>query len=186
MHARHLLLNRSSMPSLTEPAPTPVDLEIFEAAALRVPDHKHLVPFRLISFQKDEQNVLGTIFQRAAEKENMGETAVARAQELPLRAPLLIAVVTQYKLDQGIPKVEQFATAACAAHAVVQAAFVQGYGAIWRTGPYAESKEVKAQLKCSDEDIVGFIYLGTPTTNIPTKPAKQHQVLSTAADFLNL
>ncbi|RTE87270.1 MULTISPECIES: nitroreductase family protein [Gammaproteobacteria] len=186
MHARHLLLNRSSMPMLVSPGPTPADLELFHAAALRVPDHKSLVPYRLITFQGDELKLLGDIYYEAALEEEYGDQAINRAKELPLRAPMIITVVTNYQDDQGIPRAEQFATAACAAHSIVQAAFVQGYGAIWRTGPYAESDTVKKRLGIDGEDIVGFVYLGTPKVDIPIKPSKPQSVMVSATDFLQV
>jgi len=176
MHARHLLLNRSSMPRLIAPGPTPADLELLQAAALRVPDHMNLVPYQFFVLQGEELEKLGQVFQRAAQNENMGDQAVARAPELPLRAPLVFVLTTRYQSNDKVPRAEQFASAACAGHAVLQMAFVQGYGAVWRTGPYAESNTVKEALGVANEDIVGFIYIGTPAVATPIKPAKTETV----------
>jgi len=166
------------MPSLTAPGPTPADIAMFEAATLRVPDHMSLTPFRVLHFHGDNRHQLGSIFLAAAQAEAMGDVAEKRAAELPLRAPSVFVVVTDYKSEEKVPRQEQFASAACAAYAIVQTAFVQELGAIWRTGPYAESSTVKNALQIGDNDIVGFIYVGTPTTTTPIKPAKTISVFS--------
>ncbi|RUO44061.1 nitroreductase [Aliidiomarina taiwanensis] len=176
MHARHLLLNRSSMPRLVEPAPTPADLELFEAAALRVPDHMSLTPYQVIVFRGEHLVELGDLFRATAEHEELGENAIERAASLPLRAPMILMVSTRYQEHKSVPRDEQLASAACAAHAIVQMAFTQGYGAVWRTGPYAESQFLKEQLGIAEEDILGFIYVGTPAVPTPIKPAKDKKI----------
>lgn len=172
MEAKELLLNRSSMPRLVEPAPSDEDLALLEAAALRVPDHMSLTPYQVISFQGEYRAELGDIYQAAAEYEGFSDQAIAKAASLPLRAPLVLMVATNYQDNDKVPTEEQYASAACAAHAILQMAFALGYGAIWRTGPYAQSQFVKDQLELEDNDILGFIYIGTPAMDIPIKPAK--------------
>jgi len=176
MHARHLLLNRSSMPRLVEPGPTPADMELFEAAALRVPDHMNLTPYQITVFRGDQRADLGDLYQATAEHEELGEQTIARAASLPMRAPLLLMVATQYQDHDKVPKHEQLASAACAAHAILQMAYTQGYGAVWRTGPYSESQFLKDQLGIPHEDIVAFLYIGTPAVPTPVKPAKDKKV----------
>ncbi len=176
MHARYLLLNRSSMPRLIEPGPTPADMELFEAAALRVPDHMSLTPYQVVVFRDEKRAELGDLFRATAEYEDLGEQTVARAASLPMRSPLILMVTTQYQDHDKVPKQEQYASAACAAHAILQMAFTQGFGAVWRTGPYAESQFLKDQLGISDEDILAFIYIGTPAVPTPIKPAKDKKV----------
>lgn len=178
MDARHLLLNRSSMPRLTEPAPSADDLALFEAAALRAPDHMSLVPYQVLVFSGEKRLDLGDLYRAAAEYEELGEQTIARASALPLRAPLVLLVATKYQDHDKVPKHEQYASAACAAHAIVQMAFTLGYGAIWRTGPYAESQFLKEQLGLAEEDILGFIYIGTAAVDVPVKPAKEQKIFT--------
>ena len=47
MDALELLLNRSSMPRVVAPGPDQQQLELLEAAALRVPDHMNLTAVRM-------------------------------------------------------------------------------------------------------------------------------------------
>jgi nitroreductase len=52
-------------------------------------------------------------------------------------------------------------TAGIALQQMSSLAYARGYGAMWRTGDIAYSKEVSRGLGLSeDESIVGFLYLG--------------------------
>ena len=76
--------------------------------------------------------------------------------------------------------VEQRHSAACAAHAMLLAAEACGYAGIWRTGDAAFDRAVMNALGlATNEEIVGFIYLGTREG-----PAKNLPALDTA-DFLS-
>jgi nitroreductase len=59
------------------------------------------------------------------------------------------------------------------------AAFSLGYGAVWRTGDYSYNDLVKSGLSINlDDDIIGFLYIGTPAKDVPIKPLKsiEHHV----------
>ena len=91
-----------------------------------------------------------------------GEAALARERDKPLRAPLTIVVATQCDRSAKIPVVEQIISAGCAAFSLMQAAFAQGLGAMWRTGDPAYDSTVKSALGIDAEDLIlGFIYVGT-------------------------
>ncbi|RUO35000.1 nitroreductase family protein [Aliidiomarina soli] len=179
MQAIDLLTQRSSMPRLIAPAPDEAALQLIQRAALRVPDHMNLLPFRCQLLAGDELVNLGLLFQRACEQEsgfNLRDRE--RAGQLPLRAPLIIVVSTDYKEHPAVPRQEQFASAACATMAMQQACFALDYGAIWRTGSYAESTVVKKGLGIrSDNDLVGFLYVGTPAVPTPIKPEREASLL---------
>ena len=52
------------------------------------------------------------------------------------------------------------------------AANALGFGAIWLTGPNADTAEVKQALGLADTDmLIGFLYLGTATIDTP-RPAR--------------
>lgn len=71
-----------------------------------------------------------------------------------------------------MPHIEQFASASCAAMAMQMAAVAQGFQGMWRTGEYAHCEIVKEGLGVSaDNEIVGFLYLGTPAQDAAPKPA---------------
>jgi nitroreductase len=60
--------------------------------------------------------------------------------------------------------------------AMQQAAFAIGLGAVWRTGDFAFDANVNNALGlAADDQIVGFLYVGTPAVLAPTKPLKSGQ-----------
>ena len=175
MDALELLQTRSSMPRLIEPAPTPEQLEIIKKAAVRVPDHVNLSPYAFYQFMGSDRQILADIYQQAARLNDFSEERVEQAGQIPFRAPLIITACLRYQKHDKVPRDEQFATTACALMAMQQAAFAQGLGAIWRTGWPAQSDYVREQFKCSEDDeIVGFLYIGTPAVPTPIKPEKDY------------
>ncbi|MGX5914112.1 nitroreductase family protein [Aliidiomarina sp. Khilg15.8] len=175
MDAIELLTQRSSMPRLIAPAPDKAAIEIIERAALRVPDHMNLTPYRCQLVEGDNLAALGRVFQQAAEQEaGFSDRDRERAAQLPLRAPLLIVVSTRYQSHPAVPFPEQLASAACATMAMQQACFALNYGAIWRSGAYAESATVRQALGIdAPNEIVGFLYVGTPAVPTPIKPERE-------------
>jgi len=61
-----------------------------------------------------------------------------------------------------IPECEQIAAAAAATQNIMLAAHALGYGAMWKTGEPAYDASVKTALGLNaDDEIMGFLYLGT-------------------------
>ena len=173
MQALDLLLNRCSQPRLQEPAPDGKILENIKQAALRAPDHACLTPWKFIVCQNQGLVRLGQIFEQAAIAGNKSEKDITRAIQLPLRAPMVIVAIATYTEHEKVPWVEQVASASCAVHAMQMAAVAQGYSGVWRTGSYAQDKSVKQAFALSEQDeIVGFLYLGTSATTSMSKPKK--------------
>lgn len=173
MDAIELLTTRSSMPRVTAPGPTAEQLEFIQAAALRAPDHAHLMPYQFWIYQDAGLQQLSEIFTTAANRRGLTPEQQQQAAELPLRAPCVIAACLDYKPHEKVPRVEQISTVACALMAMQQAAFALGLGGVWRTGWFAQDEHVKAALGCGvDDEVVGFLYLGTPSVPTPIKPAK--------------
>lgn len=173
MQALELLLTRSSNGKLTAPAPTGDQLNNIIQAGLRAPDHANLSPYQFLVVTGNGLNKLGEIYHQAAVEENMDEKTLNRAKELPLRAPMVIVAICKYKPHPKVPRVEQVATTACAVQNMQMAALTQGFNGMWRTGSFAHSNSVKQQLALSDDDeIVGFLYVGTPSGDNPIRKTK--------------
>ncbi|MCC2615413.1 NAD(P)H nitroreductase [Aestuariibacter halophilus] len=180
MDALSLLLNRHSQPRLVAPAPEGEALENILQAALRAPDHGMLTPWRYVVCRGEGLTRLGEVYAQAAQQGDYTERDISRAPTLPLRAPMVIVAISSYTEHQKVPWVEQVASAACGVHAMQLAALAQGYAGIWRTGPYARDPLVKAAFDLRDEDeIVGFLYLGTAEYETSAKPARN------IADFVS-
>lgn len=176
MDALDLLLNRSSQPRLQAPAPQGAELENIMQAALRAPDHRCLTPWRFIVCTDKGLDRLGGIFQQAAIKSGAEQTAIERAAQLPLRAPMVIIAIADYKADDKVPRVEQIASTACSVHAMQMAAVAQGFQGVWRTGSFAFDEHVKQALDCKqDDEILGFLYIGTSSLTPMPKPTRESQ-----------
>ena len=173
MNALDLLLKRRSHSRLQAPAPTNDELQNIMDAALRAPDHAGLAPWRFIVCTDNGLERLGHIFQQAAIKSDMSQSDIDRASQLPLRAPMVVVAITKYIQHPKVPCVEQIASTACAVHAMQMAAVAQSYSGVWRTGSYAQNEFVKEEFGLvEDDEIVGFLYLGTPEVDLPEKPKK--------------
>ena len=173
MQALELLLNRHSQPRLQKPAPADQALQNIIHAAMRVPDHGHLTPWKFVVCQENGLARLGDIFEQAAIDEQLSEKEIQRAPQLPQRAPMVVVVIARYQPHEKVPWIEQVASASCAAYAMQLAAIAQGFAGVWRTGVYAQSKIVKQAMGLQEQDeIVGFMYLGTSAGDIISRPTK--------------
>ncbi|MDH0749250.1 nitroreductase family protein [Pseudomonas sp. GD03842] len=174
MEALDVLLNRVSVPRLIEPAPDAAQREILFGAALRAPDHGGLRPYRFLTVEGDARQRMGDLLAEALIEKGGGadEKALEKARFGPLRAPLVMVVIAKLTDHFKVPKKEQVITAGCAAHGVLLAAYAMGIGAVWRTGELAYSPHVAKGLGLTaDEEVVGFLYLGTPQ-NPPREASK--------------
>lgn len=165
MDALELLHNRVSCPMLLEPAPTAEQMDNLFKAAMRAPDHAALRPWRFLIVEGEQREALGAIYLKAA-LEDDAELSEAKQKKLcnaPLRAPLVVVAVAHKTEHAKVPMSEQIITAGCATHAMLYAAHAQGVGAMWRTGAMAYHPTVMKGLGLAEnEEIVGFLYLGTP------------------------
>jgi len=181
MQALQALHERVSESRLSEPPPTAQQREALFQAALRVPDHGWLRPWRFLCIEGAARNRLGDLFAATVLQKDpaASQQVLERARSLPLRAPLLVVVIARLRPSR-IAEIEQLLSAGCAAHAIVLAAHAQGIGAIWRTGEMAYENHVAQGLGLDEnERMVGFIYLGTVSAERRSPP-----VLDTA-DFVS-
>ncbi|MBE0507372.1 MAG: nitroreductase family protein [Marinospirillum sp.] len=165
MQAIELLLSRNSHPRLTEPYPNGQALERLYRAALRAPDHAGLKPWRFIEFSGAGLVALGDIYAEAQQQRDASTDAeeLKKLRMMAQRAPMIIAVVAKIQQHPKVPASEQLLSAGCAAHALLLAAEAEGFAGIWRSGWVCFDPHVRNALKLAEADeLVGFIYLGTP------------------------
>ena len=173
MQALDALLNRVSVPRLLEPAPTQEQRDLLFAAAMRAPDHGQLRPWRFLTVEGAAREQMGTLLAEAARLQDAEapQAAIDKAQNGPLRAPLVVVVIARVQEHFKVPKSEQLLAAACAAHGILLAAYAQGIGAVWRTGELSYSAHVAKGLGlAANEEVIGFLYLGTPQNPPRTAP----------------
>jgi nitroreductase len=169
-----LLQHRHSAPSrqLGEPAPDAVTLETLLEAAIRVPDHGKLVPFRLLQIRGDAKLRFGEQLADIAIRKQP-ELSESKREKERLRytfAPLLLVVIARIDSNSKVPEIEQKLSAGCVAHNILLGASALGFGAQWLTGWAAYDAEAAALLGlASNESVIGFIHVGTPQIEIPDR-----------------
>ena len=175
MHAAlSLLQQRRSVPSrqLGEPAPDEATLRELLEAAIRVPDHGKLVPFRLIRLQGDAKLAFGERLAAIATRKHP-EMSDAKLEKERMRytfAPLVIAVVARLHADSSVPEIERKLCAGNVAYNLLLGAHALGYGGQWLTGWAAYDREVAGVLGLADDEhVVAFVHLGTPQIEVPDR-----------------
>lgn len=173
------LQQRNSAPRLVAPAPTEREMREIFRAALRAPDHAWLRPWRFVTIAGDRRRAFGELLAECllARDPNADDTALEKARNAPLRAPLLVVCVVRLREHPKVPAVEQRLSAGCAAHAILLATEALGYAGIWRTGAAAFDRAVMNGLGLeAEEEIAGLLYLGTresgPKSVPPLDPAE--------------
>ena len=169
-----LLQQRHSVPSrqLGEPAPDEATLHALLEAAIRVPDHGKLVPFRLIRLQDEAKLRFGERLTAIATR-NSPDMSEAKLEKERLRytfAPLVMVVVACLHADSKVPEIEQKLCAGNVAYNILLGAYALGYGAQWLTGWAAYDREVAAILGLAEhEHVIGFVHLGTSQLEVPDR-----------------
>lgn len=164
MDATDFLLSRRSHPAkaLTAPAPEGEALARLLTAAVRVPDHGMLEPWRFLVLRgAGLARFAAAIRARAAASGQDADKGAALYE----RAPLVVAVVASPKASPKIPVIEQTLSAGAVALGLVNAALAEGWGAGWITGwPAYDRPLVEETLGLAPQEwIAGFVALGTGT-----------------------
>ncbi|HWU71093.1 MAG TPA: nitroreductase [Pseudoxanthomonas sp.] len=165
---------RRSVPSkqLGEPGPDDATLQRMLQAAVRVPDHGKLVPFRFLRIAGDARHTLGEwLVQRTLQREpNASEAALDKERGRFTHAPLIIAVIARLTPGHKVPEQEQLLSAGSVCFALLQAAQALGFGAQWLTGWAAYDEVIRERLGVSEhEKVAGFIHIGTPKLDAPER-----------------
>jgi nitroreductase len=178
LNALELLQNRVSITKLQAPAPNEHQLlEIFKAAN-RAPDHGKLQPWRFLVIQGEGLERLSAVFVDAVQSTNndISPTILEKTKNMPFRAPMIIVAIAKCQAHPKVPKQEQILACGCATQNLLNACFALNFGAVWRTGELAYAQPVKQALGLvGDEEIIGFVYVGTPAGDIPAAPEANPQ-----------
>ena len=168
--------SRRSIGNLSIPAPTESQIKAAIDCAITAPDHKKLRPWRFIVTQGNARHDLGRAFLAAAEAqaaqagEEMSEKSRKKTYNMPLRAPVIITVVTQMQVHKKVPPFEQMLSAGAAVQNLILALQAQGFSTVWRTGLLANEPAVKAYFGVGANDYVtAFVYTGSSPCDMPTR-----------------
>lgn len=170
-----LLLSRrsGSAKAMTGPGPTADELRTILTAAVRVPDHGKLTPWRLILFEGEGRAKFGAVLAECAQRDDPQASPERLDMERNrfLRAPVVIGVVSRVREAIPIPEWEQILSAGAVCTNIVLAAHAMGYVANWITEWCAYHPRVRETLGLkSGERMAGFIYIGKPATPLEDRP----------------
>jgi len=165
---------RSASPkAMGDPGPTPAQLTEILNAAVRVPDHGKLTPWRFILFEGEARAKFGDAVKarwRELHPEH-GEESLGFQRGMFLRAPVVIAVVSTATAHPKIPQWEQTLSAGAVCQTMLIAAAALGIGCAWNTDWIAYDLNVaKVMGLAGHEKVAGFIYLGTSTAPVEDRP----------------
>jgi nitroreductase len=165
------LAARRSAPGklLRAPAPDRHALTGILRAALRVPDHGKLEPWRLIALGRTELARLADLAETRARALGGDAERIAKGRGLYDTAPLAVAVIASPKPSEKIPEVEQLLSAGAVAFGILNAATAAGWGASWLTGWPAHDPVFAAEaFGCTGaERVAGLVVIGTKPDPLP-------------------
>jgi nitroreductase len=166
MEALDLLLSRDSATKLEAPGPSEAELEQILQSAVHAPDHGRLRPWRFVVIPTERRSRFGDVMAESMRRRMPDASAemLQRERDKAMRAPVIVVVAAHVQKGHRIPEIEQLSAVAAAAQTIMLAAPAAGYGAMWKTGEPAYDPQVRQDLGLdADDEIIGFLYLGTRT-----------------------
>lgn len=157
---------------MTEQPVSKEALEKLLTAAVQAPNHFKLRPWRFLVFLGDGRKRLGKVLVDLAVRKSPQLDEAMRSSEhaKAMRAPAVIAVTADAPVGGKGDKIENICATAAAVQNLLLAAVDMGLAAHWRTGDAVRDAGVKQDLGlASDQELIGFIYVGHPATELPRR-----------------
>jgi nitroreductase len=164
---------RSGKPrDMIAPGPDPDQLDQILRAAIRVPDHGKLAPWRFVIVGRDQRETLRTLLVQAyqTEKPHAGRLEIESMEQFARQAPTLIVALSSPVEGSKIPLWEQQLTVGAACMNLLTAAHALGFVGGWLTGWAAYSDAVRDAFGSHAERIAGFLFIGTPARTLEERP----------------
>lgn len=167
-----LATRRSGRPrDMVAPGPTPDQLRAILTAAMRVPDHGKLAPWRFLVIRDRDAfaAMLQDAFRQARATPERAD--VDAIDQFARQAPTLVVALSSPAESSKIPLWEQQLSAGAACLNLVTAATAYGFVAGWLTGWAAYDPGVHAALGAAEpERIAGFVFIGSPGHPLEERP----------------
>lgn len=172
--ALDFLLTRRSRPAktLTTPVPSAEELEPLLTAALRVPDHGKLEPWRLLVLTRPAMARLADMAEARARETGSDAERIAKGRSQFDQGNLAVVVISSPKAQDKVPVEEQILSAGAACLGLLNAALAAGWGACWLTGWVAHDRGFAAPAFGLEphESVAGIVHIGTETVPAPERP----------------
>jgi nitroreductase len=168
-----LATRRSGKPrDMVAPGPDEATLRHILQAAIRVPDHGKLAPWRFVVVPPDRREDFAALLDRAyrAERPQAPAADLDGVRQFALQAPALVVALSQPVQPSKIPLWEQELSAGAACMNLLTAAHGHGFVAGWLTGWAAESAMVRDAFGGNGARIAGFIFIGSAGRPLEERP----------------
>jgi len=162
MDAIDALLSRRSYArcNLVEPAPNKAQIETLLQAAMSVPDHGNLKPWRFIIVQDQGIQDLSMLVRKKYAATLSNEDLDSFVEEIS-KTPMMVFVCSALHVDHRVSILDQQLAGGAACEHILLAAHALGFAGIWHT---SEADDDLRQLLClkKEDDILGVLSIGTP------------------------
>jgi nitroreductase len=163
---------RSGKPrDMIAPGPDDAQLHAILAAAIRVPDHGKLNPWRFVIVKPNQRARLAALIVGAYREELPEATPsqIEAMEQFAHQAPTLVVVLSK-PVHGKIALWEQELSAGAACMNLLTATHASGFVGGWLTGWPAYSDTVRDAFGGADERIAGFIFIGSPLRELSERP----------------
>jgi len=172
MDAIDALISRRSYArsNLVKPAPNKAQIETLLQAAMSVPDHGNLKPWRFIVIQgQGIQDLSQLVKKKYAAK--MSNQDLADFVEEISATPMMIFVCSDLDVEHRVSILDQQLAGGAACEHILLAAHALGFAGVWHT---SKADSDLRQLLCLKESdgVLGVLSIGTPrrTSTVKRKP----------------
>lgn len=159
---------------MVAPGPDAVQLDQILAAAMRVPDHGKLAPWRFVIIDHAARDAFGAMLHAAYAQDRPAASRAERdaIEAFAHQAPVLVVLLSTPVQPHKIPLDEQRWSAGAAAMQLLNAAHAFGFVGNWLTGWASEHPAVRAALGATGvtDQIVGFFFIGTAAKPLEERP----------------
>ena len=154
------------------PVPDRTELMSILTAAIRVPDHGKLEPWRLIVVDRRAMLRLADLAEARARELGGDAEKIGKGRGQYDLGQLAVVVISAPKPSDKIPPAEQIASAHALCMNLLTVAEAAGWGANWLTGWPAHDPVFAARaFGCTPgETVAGIVHIGTPPQDGPDRP----------------
>ena len=177
-----LKTRRSGKPrDMIEPGPDATQLRAIMEAAIRVPDHGKLAPWRFIVIGDDQRERLADLLTGAylAEKPEAGRLELDAMKQFARQAPTLVVALSTPVAGSKIPVWEQELSVGAACMNLLTAAHASGFVGSWLTGWPTYSNAVRDAFGDAGDKLAGFIFIGSPARELEERPRPDYDIVVT-------
>lgn len=165
---------RSGKPrDLVPPGPDASQIDAILAAAIRVPDHGKLSPWRIIVIEPDMKPEFAALLEALyrEEKPEAGRLEIEAMHQFATQGETILAVLSTPVEGSKIPVWEQELSAGALCMNILYAIHASGFAGGWLTGAPAYLGKLATRLGGEpNARIAGFIFTGTPGKPLEERP----------------